>query len=151
MNYVEVKNTVFKDVCQRIPYGVIAHIVDDEGQNATKEVDGIYANQLDESIDVEFTDGTIRELGKFALCLRPLSSVTEEEIRELNNKFGKYGYFYHDFFNPLAFRPVGMIDIDINGMASIIDWFNVHHFDYRGLLSCDGAVEVSETFNPYIK
>lgn len=29
------------------------------------------------------------------------------------------------------------------------DWLNAHHFDYRGLIEKDLAIEVTEENNPY--
>jgi len=56
--------------------------------------------------------------------LRPMSSMTEEEINE-------YKHFVAFSGNPI-------------GSANFIDWLNKHHFDYRGLIEKDLALEAKE-------
>ena len=53
--------------------------------------------------------------------LRPMSSMTEEEINE-------YKHFIAFSGNPI-------------GSANFINWFNAHHFDYRGLIEKGLAIE----------
>ena len=68
--------------------------------------------------------------------LRPMSSMTEEEINEfilisdtalwLGNK-----------------RSTCILSIEQ------LNWLNAHHFDFLGLISKDLAIEVTEENNPY--
>ena len=63
--------------------------------------------------------------------LRPLESMTEEEEKE---------------FIDLAFR----IDLkDDNAIIEQVDWLIAHHFDFRGLIKEDLAIEVNPENNPY--
>lgn len=83
--------------------------------------------------------------------LRPLSSMTEEEKRELQSFFpGSFGNQWLDV-------EAGYIDIyecestirlylyDAN---RLIDWLNKKMFDYRGLIPIGCALS-TEAFNPY--
>ena len=64
--------------------------------------------------------------------LRPMSSMTEEEKKELRDK------------NILiAISTSGTVETTINGF----DWLNAHHFDYRGLIEKGLAIEAVDTYN----
>lgn len=61
--------------------------------------------------------------------LRPMSSMTEEEVKEYKHLVAFSG------------SP--------DGAANFIDWLNAHHFDYRGLIPKGLAIEVTKENNPY--
>ena len=71
--------------------------------------------------------------------LRPLSSMTEEEKRELNGLLPEV----YDF----TFRMDELLEL-IQTQKEIpfhyIDWLNAHHFDYRGLIPMGLALEAPE-------
>ena len=58
--------------------------------------------------------------------LRPMSSMTEEEKKELNNVL-EFQYYSDD-----------------SCMCESTDWLNAHHFDYRGLIERGLALEAPE-------
>ena len=61
--------------------------------------------------------------------LRPMSSMTEDEKEQIR-----------DFW----------IDADVKTHATqLIDFYNRHHFDYRGLIEKGLAIEVTDENNPY--
>ena len=57
--------------------------------------------------------------------LRPMSSMTEEEKEEYHELCDSYYSVYFDSVNS-------------------IDWLNAHHFDYRGLIERNLAIEAPE-------
>ena len=67
--------------------------------------------------------------------LRPLSSMTEEELEELNC---------------LCYHNISIQDNRICGyicggeLEDVIDWLNKKHFDYRGLIPKELALEALE-------
>ena len=63
--------------------------------------------------------------------LRPMSSMTDEEKKELNNIL-EFQYYSSD-----------------SCMCESTDWLNAHHFDYRGLIEKGLAIEVTKENNPY--
>lgn len=63
--------------------------------------------------------------------LRPLSSMTEEEKLE----FSLVPIYAFVHYNEIA----------------KMDWLNEHHFDYRGLIDRELAIEVTEENNPYVE
>lgn len=71
--------------------------------------------------------------------LRPISSITEEEEREVNGLLSEV----YDF----TFRMDELLEL-IQMQKEIpfhyIDWLNSHHFDYRGLIEKGLALEAPE-------
>ncbi len=60
--------------------------------------------------------------------LRPLSSITEEEKEEYH--YMVFDYEYDDYWYPGKYTDaICVADVD-----ELVDWFNAHHFDYRGLI-----------------
>ena len=112
----EEKDLLLKDLCARLPYGVIV-----------KDRNGVHV----------LTRGNT-ELGTEYIkpYLRPMSSMTEEEIVELRWLDEKC-----DAMPTFEYVPVENY--------RIYDWMNRHHFDYRGLIEKGLAIEVTEESNPY--
>ena len=68
--------------------------------------------------------------------LRPMSSMTEEEDKEICQ-------FMKDYNLLPGSNRTGVF------CSEIVDWLNAHHFDYRGLIEKKLAIEVTEENNPY--
>lgn len=60
--------------------------------------------------------------------LRPLSSMTEEEKKE-----------YKDLLYCVKYAVDTVFAVNM-----LTDWFNAHHFDYRGLIEKDLAIKAPE-------
>lgn len=143
----EEKQLLLKDLCMRLPYGVI---IDSKKYNEA-HYRKHYAQRLilvsvlrEEvtCIDVDdYPDPKCRE-HKLEYCkpyLRPLSSMTKEEMRTIPKPFkvqpnGRISSFDIDF----------ALETDIRDIIEITDWLNVHHFDYRGLIEKGLALEAPE-------
>ena len=138
------KELLFKDLCARLPYGVI--------------IEGLEHPEI----------MTIRHLAIISVMttesykpyLRPMDSMTEEEIEILKSKcyhteseedweevrsdvwgiqiLDKYDTRRWD--NPIYVSTINM---------SAIDWLIANHFDYRGLIDMGLAIEVTKENNPY--
>ena len=127
----EERKLLMIDICARLPYDVIL-----VAQN------GNTIHVADPSTDVElFVDEGWRP------CLRPMSSMTEEEKKEYKSIFsiGEYscgGSYYGEEYEYIC----DSYD-DVSQSVFLIDWLNAHHFDYRGLIDNGLAVDVSNT--PY--
>ena len=113
----EDKELLLKDLCARLPYGVMIQIP--ELFYPQRKV----AEKLVTIYDLwHFNDnGTYIE--NVRPYLRPMSSMTEEEKP-----------YYQAFFN---YDGVEYPD-------EYIDWLNAHHFDYRGLIEKGLALEALE-------
>lgn len=85
-----------------------------------------YTYELDYGVPVEFIKP----------YLRPMSSMTEEEKKELSN------------IRPyLIDKNDNIIGVQCNSFIQISeyqDWLNEHHFDYRGLIPMGLALEAPE-------
>lgn len=113
----EEKDLLLKDLCTRLPYGVICT----DNRHGDSRV--FYIDIEDEK--VYYTD--FDEYGLIENCkpyLRPMSSMTDEEEKE----FQEIKLSYH-------FDEDGYI---------LFDWLNARHFDYRGLIEKGLALEAPE-------
>lgn len=148
------KELLLKDLCARLPYGVII-------------TDGHIDIKLGPYISTAvFVDSSWKPY------LRPMLSMTEDEVRELVKI--RHGRFYGDTI--LGINGISLHDestwsawvryerggatytkCEIVGRVNFettieeIDWLYAHHFDYRGLIEKGLAIEVTEYNNPYKK
>lgn len=135
----EEKELLIKKVlCEQLPYGVQV------------EIEG-YHNGILKGIDggTVTTDRGINYPLRFVKpYLRPLSSMTEEERKELSNYLcervmsDKSGITIPP--NPTHGKGIGF-----DWMGDCIDWLNKYHFDYRGLIEMGLAIAAVGNNNPY--
>ena len=138
----EDKELLLKDLCSRLPYGV----------KAKSQISHLEIN----TIDGYFVDGDGRKIfhlsepdfwqsvNGFQYYLRPMSSMTEEEKKEMHEKLSPTGtaiYKEEGISTPLNHYGEW---IPYEYMNRIIDWLNVHHFDYRELIEKGLALEAPE-------
>lgn len=143
----EDKKLLLKDLLARLPYGVKCNALLKQIDGSLKSTFGTfkgynngYATVGQNLVDIE----TVRPY------LRPVSSMTEEEIVEINSM--GFAYWTTMINNDLRTRgPMSLLDAIIthHKMVKLIDWLNEHHFDYRGLIEKGLATEVTEENDPY--
>ena len=134
----EDKLLLLKDLCGRLPYGVICHANE-------INIDGelIFVNKL-YNIAALYYDNTI---GKFEHCqindikpyLRPMSSMTEEEKRHISKMMCLRTYddgVVHDMNYPV-YTPYYVMDDCLSYLRSI-------HVDYSGLIEKGLALEATK-------
>ena len=122
------KELLFKDLCARLPYGVMCNI----GLDYPLQLQRIFVDRLDGILLDFYEDGNNYQvyLSEVKPYLRPMSSMTEEEMLEINAlPTGKD----NDLPNCSDFVWTPSPDM--------IDWLNAHHFDYRGLIGKGLALE----------
>ena len=120
------KELLLKDLCARLPYGVMCACGNYNGQLKLVCPEGDYCVLQNSPYAIE----TIKPY------LRPMSSMTEEERNELIH------------FGGIVRIDTGeVIDVSCLGFkhhANNQDWLNAHHFDYRGLIPMGLALEAPE-------
>ena len=132
----EEKQLLLKDLSARFPYGVKFSFCDghDNEVFTLSNLDGIL------KYDIE-NECTVRAY------LRPMSSMTEDEKGELNERFHDVGYFFtqeppYDYGLMVQHDSIG--SIIISEFTEVYDWLNARHFDYRGLIEKGLAIEAPE-------
>lgn len=117
----EEKQLLLKDLCTRLPYGVIIFYAN--GKTIEKRELGLGSLH-----DFMFDNAEVKPY------LRPMSSMTEEEIDELTE--------FHVWNNGESIFLD--CDCEMEDISQAIDWLNAHHFDYRGLIEKGLALEALE-------
>ena len=124
----EEKQLLFKDLCARLPYGVKVKCA---SEILTLNVNWLKVFQY--------------HLDEIKPCLRPMSSMTEEEKKEFIH-YAEYeveesvnGRHYEYYLKDYVGTPEKPI---CNHNAT--DWLNAHHFDYRGLIPMGLALPALE-------
>jgi hypothetical protein len=138
----EDKDLQLRDLCGRLPYLPKVHADDGlspDGKGSDYTLLGINANKRIVLLGLDF-DGvyaTHKEyLDNIKPYLRPMSSMTEEEKKELRDK------------NILiAISTSGTVETTVNGF----DWLNKNKFDYHGLIEKGLALEASKDMYNEIK
>ena len=142
----EEKQLLLIDLCARLPYGVICHyncVIPIEGRELHKAnckdiLKGIIPTS-DGHIGFMVGYDKVNALeGDIKPYLRPMSSMTEEEKEYIKNR---WCYNDWDIDGPSS---LWREKIDVEDAEGIIDYFNEHHFDYRGLIEKGLAFEAPE-------
>lgn len=137
----EHKQLLLQDLCARVIYGVKVTTT-----NRAVELGIVSGTSIEGKISVETKDADIVfECTEVKPYLRSMSSMTEEEKREYASFIGGQKPFDSDYSAyPKEHKYVYEWDV-----ANYVNWLNSHHFDYRGLIEKNLAIEVTEKNNPY--
>jgi len=122
------KAQLFVDLCARYPYGIIVKL-DNDKILCVKEINfsnGDYFLTLN-SEDKRYIGIDVERIRPF---LRPISSMTEEEKLEYKSTF----YTYEDELGTKVSYPTYLST----------DWLIAHHFDFRGLIKLNLALEATK-------
>ena len=149
----EEKQLLLKDLCARLPYGVICHyncvipsgkrvIGKANARDVLKGIIPIPDGHIGFMVGIDKVNALEGDIKPY---LRPMSSMTDKEKEELRREFGAefrdedngrhtetYGYVivYHNFKGESWYIPF-----------EAIDWLNARHFDYRELIPKGLALE----------
>lgn len=120
----EQKQLLIKDLCGRLSYGVnVLHVK--EGIIGVLSNINIYVEGREQKLKcvTSFYVEDNVPLEEFKPYLYPLSSMTEEQMKEYKRLFAFSG-------NP-------------EGLAELVEWLNAHHFDYRFLIEQGLAINAA--------
>ena len=129
----EYKELLLKDLCARLPYGVM---VKDELGRINKLVIGNA-----DLVRLYYNDFSI--YGENALSLpflRPLSSITDEELHEVQEILGKGVEICNDFDIVKIIQEKTFSFLELQ---AIFEWLLKNHFDYRGLIPIGLAIDAT--------
>lgn len=136
----EDKQLLLKDICARLPYGVkmqISEMIPEWFAKKYGKGTTVTPFTLDASIMHFIVVNINSDVKEVKPYLRPMSSMTEEEEKEFN----------HVFELELAALEEPAVGHTIKSAASnafVIDFYNRHHFDFRGLIPMGLALEAPE-------
>ena len=126
----EQKSLLYKDLCARLPYGVILQVT--------------LKDKYDEVVtrDIRLTSGNISYLEQtsghwfeYKPYLRPMKSMTKsekEEIRRIKESICSYGVL------------PGTIKIDDEQLSILHNFYNKHHLDYCNFINKSIAIEATK-------
>ena len=131
----EEKDLLIKDLCARLPYGVKIELTwwvmnDGMYMNTTLEPD-----HIDQLLNDEYGDAEIKPY------LFPLSSMTEEQLFEVQEIMGKNEIEIEDgFFNIIDSNRNTITYLEI---LAVLEWFYKNHFDINGLIEKGLAIDAT--------
>ena len=141
----EDKALLLKDLCARLPYNVICQVEFKENGKYKSKVMLLSGIFTDEAYFT--TKGGSIYSNEYKPYLFPLSSMTEEMLKELNtNGFFKYR---DDITNVSNIESKNGISkeiytyIDIESISFLTDYFHSNHIDYRGLIEKSLALDAT--------
>ena len=146
------KKLLLKDLCARLPYGVKVKVLNEDilRYDYSSE-EGGFINGIENINDGLFVikcreDGYVLSYDEFKPYLLPLSSITEM-LEELNtNGFFKYcdtiaNVSHLESKNGISEEIYTYIDIE--SISGLMNFFNSHHIDYRGLIEKGLAIDAT--------
>ena len=141
----EEKKLLFIDICARLPYYPYALFDLDKKFDVGLQVPIIGMVNKGNTGVIKYNQEfyaygcmTPFSIDELRIYLRPMSSMTEEEVIEFNNIPSTKNYQI----------VKGDLPWDVANYKQI-DWLLSHHFDYRGLIKKGLAIEVTKENNPY--
>jgi hypothetical protein len=136
----EEKSILLKDLCARLPYGVEVYYTETVPISTLKTINSEKGTCIVYDHSQWYRNNKL-QIEAIKPYLRPMSSMTEEEKKELKELHFCYadGHIANDEDN--NFKP---IIVDEVHCSCIIDWLKSHHFDYRGLIEKGLALEAKE-------
>ena len=140
----EDKELLFKDLCARLPYGVI--VVTPKGRGYVCNINlTIFDYELGVNINPIIRDPfSINDVKPY---LFPLSSMTEEQEKEIQQIIGNPDYACIIRKTDGLELWLNFIDTDptiwLDAIFEVQDYLNKNHFDYRGLIEKGLAIDAT--------
>lgn len=131
------KDLLLQDLCARLPYGVKCNVGEETPYTLSRiEIDDINGHLFDFDEKKNGLDMQVY-LSEVKPYLFPLSSMTEEQKEKLEN----LGWYFDNFEINNVNECITYREYVVHSDCFVlIDWLNKNHFDYRGLIPKDLAV-----------
>jgi hypothetical protein len=126
----EQRELLFKDLSGRLPYDVKVQYV-----NNIFVIDYISSY---EEVKLDMTDNYVIDISEVKPYLFPMSSMTEEQKKYINDRWG-----INENFDFEIDPNWGKYFIDLGDAVDFIEWLNENYFDYRGLIPLGMAIDAT--------
>lgn len=138
----ENKDLLFKDLSSRLIYKVKFPIYwwNEETQTDEEIVATLYSINTDGYCEIFDHDGTVY-IDNIKPYLRPMSSMTNEEINKIQTILGGAIEVRNDFINNI---DTEVHTISFLELQAVFDFLNKNHFDYNELIPKGLAIEASK-------
>ena len=129
----EDKKLLLKDLCARLPYGVI--VVTPKGRGYVCDINlTIFDYELGVNINPIIRDTfSINDVKPYLL---PMSSMTEEQKKEYNNLQCYVPIYYYEYKELVE-------EIELHPTLESFEYLYKNHFDYRGLITMGLAIDAT--------
>ena len=133
------KELLLKDLCARLPYGVKCIVTHSRTESGQRGDCGKLGTICREGINCLADEGNFfSEFGDFKPYLFPLSSMTEEQKKYIDDRWGINEFF--DFeINP----DWGEYFVELGDVVGYVNWLIENHFDIYGLIPKGLAIDAT--------
>jgi hypothetical protein len=140
------RELLFIDLCGRLPYKVrmfeIEPINDIQSNLTLQSI-----TNKESVICITPSGGVIgSSIDAFKPYLFPLSSMTEEQKKELDKKFNVIAIYGNNIL--IHYHSQGYwdtdLEVDFQDWLWLINWLNKNHFDYKGLIEKELAIDCTK-------
>lgn len=135
----EYKELLIKDLCARLPYNVICQVEFKENGKYNSKVMLLSGIFTDEAYFT--TKGGSIYSNEYKPYLFPLSSMTEEQLFEVQEILGKNEIEIGDGF--LSIIDSGRNTITYLEILAVLEWFYKNHFDINNLIPMELAIDAT--------
>ena len=137
------KKLLSQYICSSLPYGLVVTWSNEEVCEEWFTLESITSEKY--GINKEYTQWKAGglDIGELIPYLRPLSSMTEEELNELLSLPVTVNFYLFEGKLSFSVNHEGweQVEIPVEEVAIITNWLISYHFDYRGFIEKGLALE----------
>ena len=129
------KQLLLKDLCARLPYGVQCCAKNNH------KISGSLVGIIGENVHIFSSGHGVFSINVIKPYLFPLSSMTEEQLFEVQEILGKNEIEIGDGF--LSIIDSGRNTITYLEILAVLEWFYKNHFDVNNLIPMGLAIDAT--------
>jgi len=130
---IEEKELLLKDLCARVPYKVKVRY-----NNEIYNID--YISSLYGEVKLDIPNNYTVGVSEIKPYLRTMSSITEQELYEVQEILGKGIELHIDF---ISIVDSSIEELSYLELQALFNWLNKNMFDYLGLIGKGLALKAS--------